>query len=62
MQRFYDDVAAAYRAEIADLAEAGCRYIQFDDTNLAYLCDTGHRQDARTAAWTPTASPTNTRG
>ena len=39
MQDFYDDVAAAYRVEIADLADAGCRYIQLDDTNLAYLCD-----------------------
>src|SRR4029078_1668726 len=28
MQGFYDDVAAAYHAKIADLAEAGCRYVQ----------------------------------
>ena len=40
MEEFYADVAAAYRAEVADLADAGCRYLQFDDTNLAYLCDT----------------------
>ncbi len=39
MQDFYDDVAAAYRAEVDSLAQAGCRYIQMDDTNLAYLCD-----------------------
>ena len=25
--------------EIADLAARGCRYLQLDDTNLAYLCD-----------------------
>lgn len=36
---FFDDLTAAYRQEIADLAERGCRYIQLDDTNLAYLCD-----------------------
>jgi len=36
---FYDDIAAAYRAEIRDLAAAGCRYLQLDDTNFAYLCD-----------------------
>jgi methionine synthase II (cobalamin-independent) len=36
---FYADLAAAYRAEIADLAARGCRYLQLDDTNLAYLCD-----------------------
>ncbi len=53
MEEFYADVAAAYRAEIADLAEAGCRYIQFDDTNLAYLCDTGHRQDASNRGMDP---------
>ncbi|KLE34101.1 5-methyltetrahydropteroyltriglutamate--homocysteine S-methyltransferase [Aurantiacibacter luteus] len=53
MQGFYDDVAAAYRAEIADLADAGCRYIQIDDTNLAYLCDTGHREDAQKRGMDP---------
>ena len=53
MDAFYADVAAAYRAEIADLAEAGCRYIQLDDTNLAYLCDTGHRQDASNRGMDP---------
>ncbi len=36
---FFDDLAAAYRAEIADLADRGLRYVQLDDTNLAYLCD-----------------------
>jgi len=55
MQGFYDDVAAAYRDEIADLADAGCRYVQFDDTNLAYLCDTGHRQDAANRGMNPDA-------
>jgi 5-methyltetrahydropteroyltriglutamate--homocysteine methyltransferase len=39
LDRFFDDVAAAYRAEIRSLAAAGCRYLQLDDTNLAYLCD-----------------------
>src|SRR5580700_7338057 len=39
MDAFYDDLAAVYRAEIADLAAAGCRYLQIDEVNLAYLCD-----------------------
>ena len=39
LEGFYADLAAAYRAEIADLAARGCRYLQLDDTNLAYLCD-----------------------
>ena len=32
-------IIGVYRAEIMDLAAAGCRYVQLDDTNLAYLCD-----------------------
>ena len=39
LEPFFDDLSAAYRDEIADLAARGCRYIQLDDTNLAYLCD-----------------------
>ncbi len=36
---FWADIAAAYRAEIADLAAAGCEYVQIDDVSFAYLCD-----------------------
>jgi 5-methyltetrahydropteroyltriglutamate--homocysteine methyltransferase len=36
---FWSDVTQAYREEIADLALAGCRYLQLDDVSLAYLCD-----------------------
>ena len=46
MDEFYADVAAAYRTEVDSLAAAGCRYIQMDDTNLAYLCDDEQRADA----------------
>lgn len=44
---FYDDVARCYRDEIRELADAGCRYLQLDDTNLAYLCDPHMREGAR---------------
>ena len=44
---FYDDVANCYRAELKALGEAGCRYVQMDDTNLAYLCDPNMREGAR---------------
>ena len=47
LEQFFSDVAAAYRAEIRALAEAGCTYLQLDDTNLAYLCDTKMREGAR---------------
>lgn len=36
---FFRDLAEVYRAEIADLADAGCRYIQLDEVALAMLCD-----------------------
>jgi methionine synthase II (cobalamin-independent) len=48
LSTFFDDLTAAYREEVADLAARGCRYIQLDDTNLAYLCDPEIRE--RTAA------------
>jgi len=44
---FFDDLARIYREEVADLAAAGCKYLQLDDTNLAYLCDPEHRERAR---------------
>ena len=47
LEAFYDDLTAAYRAEIEDLADRGCRYLQMDDTNLAYLCDPNIRADTR---------------
>lgn len=46
MAEFFADLARVYREELAGLAEAGCRYVQFDDTNLAYLCDEGMRAQA----------------
>ena len=39
MDEFFHDLSAAYREEIDHLYKAGLRYLQLDDTNLAYLCD-----------------------
>lgn len=47
LEAFYDDVAACYREELRQLGEAGCTYVQLDDTNLAYLCDPKMRDGAR---------------
>lgn len=57
MEQFYEDIAAAYRAELKDLADAGCRYVQLDDTNLAYLCDTKMREGARARGDDPDELP-----
>ena len=36
---FWSDLIAAYHAEIGALAEAGCRYVQIDETSIAKLGD-----------------------
>jgi 5-methyltetrahydropteroyltriglutamate--homocysteine methyltransferase len=46
LDEFFDDLARCYRDEISQLYAAGCRYLQLDDTNLAYLCDPVMRQGA----------------
>jgi len=46
LDEFFEDLAQCYRDEIAALYAAGCRYVQLDDTNLAYLCDPVMRQGA----------------
>ena len=47
LEEFWNDVTQAYRAEIADLAAAGCKYLQLDDTSFAYLCDEAFRESMR---------------
>lgn len=57
MDGFFADLAAAYRDELADLAARGCRYVQLDDTNLAYLCDDKIREATRARGEDPNALP-----
>jgi 5-methyltetrahydropteroyltriglutamate--homocysteine methyltransferase len=40
---FWDDLTSAYADEVAALHGLGCRYLQFDDTSLAYLNDPKQR-------------------
>ena len=44
LEEFFQDLARVYREEIEDLAQVGCKYLQLDDTNLAYMCDPRVRQ------------------
>jgi 5-methyltetrahydropteroyltriglutamate--homocysteine methyltransferase len=44
LESFFADLAAVYRAEIADLHAEGCRYLQLDEVPLALLCDPDIRQ------------------
>ena len=57
MDEFFADVGGAYREEIGYLADAGCRYLQLDDTNLAYLCDETQRENARRRGMDPDDAP-----
>ena len=44
MEDFYRDLALAYRGAVEGFADAGCRYLQLDEVNLAYLCDPEQRR------------------
>jgi methionine synthase II (cobalamin-independent) len=39
MDDFYRDLGESYRAAVRAFADAGCRYLQLDEVNFAYLCD-----------------------
>jgi 5-methyltetrahydropteroyltriglutamate--homocysteine methyltransferase len=43
----FDDLANAYRQAIRGFYDAGCRYLQFDDTAWAYLCSQAELKKAR---------------
>jgi len=57
LQEFYADLARVYREEIHDLGEAGCRYLQIDEVNLAYLCDPELRAQVRNIGEDPQTLP-----
>jgi 5-methyltetrahydropteroyltriglutamate--homocysteine methyltransferase len=44
MESFWNDLVAAYAEEVRRLYDLGCRYLQFDDTSLAYMNDPAQRQ------------------
>jgi 5-methyltetrahydropteroyltriglutamate--homocysteine methyltransferase len=47
MGDFYRDLGTTYRKVVRAFADAGCRYLQLDEVNLAYLCDTSLRDQVR---------------
>lgn len=47
LEPFFADTAQAYRKAVRALYDAGCRYLQFDDTVWAYLCSEKERQATR---------------
>ena len=45
IEDFFADLAAIYRDEISELADAGCTYLQFDETAVPCNCDDKFRAD-----------------
>jgi 5-methyltetrahydropteroyltriglutamate--homocysteine methyltransferase len=57
MGEFYRDLGRAYRDAVQAFAAAGCRYLQLDEVNLAYLCDSEQRQALRDRGEDPEQLP-----
>ncbi len=47
LDNFFGDLGRAYRKAVRAFYDAGCRYLQFDDTVWAYLCSKEQLQLAR---------------
>jgi 5-methyltetrahydropteroyltriglutamate--homocysteine methyltransferase len=57
IEEFWSDIARAYQEEIADLAKAGCTYLQIDDVSFATLCDEGIRAQVKRDGEDPAKLP-----
>ena len=57
LEAFFDDVAKAWRAAIRAFYDAGCRYLQLDDTAWAMICDPSERTKSRERGDDPDALP-----
>ena len=58
MEDFYRDLGQTYRKAVRAFADAGCRYLQLDEVNLAYLCDPKLREQIRNRGDDPNQLPT----
>ena len=57
MNDFYRDLGEAYNRAVHAFADAGCRYLQLDEVNLAYLCDSEQRDALRARGDDPDKLP-----
>ncbi len=55
LDAFWDDLVAIYRAEIAELADLGCTYVQLDDVTFALICDPKYQAAVRERGEDPDA-------
>ncbi len=47
LDAYFDDVAKAYRKAIRAFYDAGCRYLQLDDTAWSMICDPNERENSK---------------
>ncbi len=57
MADFYRDLGSLYAKVVRGFAAAGCRYLQLDEVNLAYLCDPALREHVRARGDDPDRLP-----
>ena len=54
---FFDDLAKAYRKAVRAFYDAGCRYLQLDDTAWAMICDPKEREGSKARGDDPGSLP-----
>jgi 5-methyltetrahydropteroyltriglutamate--homocysteine methyltransferase len=53
LAQFWDDLAGVYAQELSQLYGLGCRYLQLDDTSLAYVNDPAQREHVKSIGGDP---------
>jgi 5-methyltetrahydropteroyltriglutamate--homocysteine methyltransferase len=57
LDAYFDDMAVAYQKAIRAFYDAGCRYLQLDDTAWSMICDPKQRDDSRNRGDDPDKLP-----
>jgi 5-methyltetrahydropteroyltriglutamate--homocysteine methyltransferase len=57
LNEFFHDLGQGYSKVVRAFAQEGCRYLQFDEVNLAYLCDPEQRESVQQRGDDPETLP-----
>jgi 5-methyltetrahydropteroyltriglutamate--homocysteine methyltransferase len=57
LDAFFADLAAAYKKAVRAFYDAGCRYLQFDDTTWAMMCSAFEREQSKKRGDDPDSLP-----
>jgi 5-methyltetrahydropteroyltriglutamate--homocysteine methyltransferase len=57
LDAYFADLAAAYRKAVRAFYDAGCRYLQFDDTTWAMMCSAFEREQSKKRGDDPDTLP-----